>query len=146
VGPRAGLDAEVGGKILCLCGGSNPGRVIALAAVITTETHSVDSCRNSLLKDTILILRWPKVSAGLSNKQGVPLQLSMDLSKENKTSAAPVLLERGVLSVLGTLQRSTSSVVAPLWLVGEFMSCEDRPLGYLVQRLVILCGTSFLFV
>jgi hypothetical protein len=25
-GPRPGLDAEAGGKILCLCLGSNPGR------------------------------------------------------------------------------------------------------------------------
>jgi hypothetical protein len=28
VGPRAGLDAEVRGKILCLCRGSNPGRPV----------------------------------------------------------------------------------------------------------------------
>jgi hypothetical protein len=28
VGPRAGLDAEAGGKILCLCQGSNPGRPV----------------------------------------------------------------------------------------------------------------------
>jgi hypothetical protein len=28
VGPRAGLDAEVRGKILCLCRGSNPGSTV----------------------------------------------------------------------------------------------------------------------
>jgi hypothetical protein len=28
VGPRSGLDAEVRGKILCLCRGSNPGRPV----------------------------------------------------------------------------------------------------------------------
>jgi hypothetical protein len=28
VGPRAGLDAEVRGKILCLCRGSNPGHLV----------------------------------------------------------------------------------------------------------------------
>jgi hypothetical protein len=28
VGPRAGLDAEARGKILCLCRGSNPGRPV----------------------------------------------------------------------------------------------------------------------
>jgi hypothetical protein len=28
VGPRAGLDAEARGKILCLCRGSNPGRLV----------------------------------------------------------------------------------------------------------------------
>jgi hypothetical protein len=28
VGPRAGLDVEVIGKILCLCRGSNPGRPV----------------------------------------------------------------------------------------------------------------------
>jgi hypothetical protein len=30
VGPRAGLDTEVTGKILCLCRGSNPGRPVRL--------------------------------------------------------------------------------------------------------------------
>jgi hypothetical protein len=28
VGPRAGLDVEVRGKILCLCRGSNPSRTV----------------------------------------------------------------------------------------------------------------------
>jgi hypothetical protein len=28
VGPRAGLDAEARGKILCHCRGSNPGRAV----------------------------------------------------------------------------------------------------------------------
>jgi hypothetical protein len=28
VGPRAGLDAEAGRKILCLCRGSNPGLLV----------------------------------------------------------------------------------------------------------------------
>jgi hypothetical protein len=33
VGPKAGLDTEVGGKILCHCRGSNPDRPVAQPVV-----------------------------------------------------------------------------------------------------------------
>jgi hypothetical protein len=37
VGPRAGLDTEARGKILCLCRGSNPGRPARSQDTILTE-------------------------------------------------------------------------------------------------------------
>jgi hypothetical protein len=53
VGPRAGLDAEARGKILCLCRGTNPGRPVrsqTLYWLSYPKMSTVENtrCRNSL--------------------------------------------------------------------------------------------------
>jgi hypothetical protein len=67
VGPRAGLDAEARGKILCLCRGSNPGRPVrsqSLSRSIITNiciirnVYVVTKFRNSLVFKTMIKLKY----------------------------------------------------------------------------------------
>jgi hypothetical protein len=62
VGPRAGLDADVRGKILCLCRRLNPGRPVQ-SDIVLTELHRLMAMYRviiihhivSVIRNTILV-------------------------------------------------------------------------------------------
>jgi hypothetical protein len=68
VGPRAGLDAEVRGKILCLCRGSNPGRSVRSRTLYwlgySIQKDADTSTHRLRVEPTIPMFERPKATAG----------------------------------------------------------------------------------
>jgi hypothetical protein len=56
VGPRAGLDAEARGKILCLCRGSNPGHPVHSHTILTELPQLLHFILYILFTELLLIL------------------------------------------------------------------------------------------